>query len=164
MLIIRDATPLDAKPISALISSLAHLFLASPDGDGADAFRQAIAPEALALFIARPDVHYLVGEVSGEFCGAVCVCAHRHLRHLFVAPKFQGRGVGRQLWAAARDAAIVAGNPGEFTVNASLNAVPVYQHFGFELVGGPQHDKGLIFQPMKLVYATNKALALPLSP
>ena len=160
MLTIRNATPSDADSISALITSLAHLFLASPDGRDADKFRQAITPEALALFMVRPDVNYLVGEVQGEFCGAVCVFAHRHLRHLFVAPKYQGSGIGRQLWAAARDAALVAGNPGEFTVNASLNAVPVYQRFGFASVGGLQQDNGLIFQPMKLVYATNNALAV----
>lgn len=151
MLRIRPANPVDAPEISALIASLAHLFLASPDGHDADPFRQSITPEALALFMARPDVNYLVGEVSGEFCGAVAVLEHRHLRHLFVAPKFQGSGIGRQLWLAARDAALAAGNPGEFTVNASLNAVPVYQRFRFESVGGPQQTNGLVFQPMKLV-------------
>jgi GNAT superfamily N-acetyltransferase len=149
---IRQANPADAPQISALITSLAHLFLASPEGHGADRFKEAVMPQALALFILRPDVNYLVGEVSGEFCGAVAVLEQRHLRHLFVAPKFQGRGIGRQLWSAARDAALVAGNPGEFTVNASLNAVAVYQRFGFASVGGPMQDKGLIFQPMKLVY------------
>jgi GNAT superfamily N-acetyltransferase len=150
---IRQANPDDAPQISALISSLAHLFLASPDGDGADRFKGAIKPQALALFMVRPDVNYLVGEVSGEFCGAIAVFGQRHLRHLFVAPQFQGRGIGRQLWSAARDAALVAGNPGEFTVNASLNAVAVYQRFGFESVGGPMQDNGLVFQPMKLVCA-----------
>jgi GNAT superfamily N-acetyltransferase len=164
MLQIRLANPADADPISALITSLAHLFLASPDGNGADQFREAVTPEALALYVARPDVNYLVGEVDGEFCGAVAVFEHRHLRHLFVAPKFQGRGIGGQLWAAARDAALVAGNPGEFTVNASLNAVLVYQRFGFESVGGSAQKNGLIFQPMKLVYRVGEAFAVLPSP
>jgi GNAT superfamily N-acetyltransferase len=163
MLQIRQANAADAVPVSALITSLAHLFLASPDGRDADKFRQAITPRALALFMVRPDVNYLVGEVSGEFCGAIAVFGQRHLRHLFVAPQFQGRGIGRQLWSAARDAALVAGNPGEFTVNASLNAVAVYQRFGFESVGGPMQDNGLVFQPMKLVCAPLHAPAI-LSP
>jgi GNAT superfamily N-acetyltransferase len=156
MLQIRQGNAADTGQISALITSLAHLFLASPDGNGAEMFKEAITPEALALFIVRPDVNYLVGEVGGEFCGAVAVFEHRHLRHLFVAPKFQGRGIGGQLWRAARDAAMAAGNPGEFTVNASLNAVPVYQRFGFEWVGGPQQNNGLVFQPMKLVRAKDE--------
>jgi GNAT superfamily N-acetyltransferase len=157
MLQIRPANPVDADPISALITSLAHLFLASPDGNGADKFRAAITPQALALYIARPDVDYLIAEEDGVFCGAVALREHRHLQHLFVAPIFQGRGISRQLWRAARDAAIAAGNPGEFTVNASLNAVPVYQQFGFELIGGPQQDNGLVFQPMKLVCASGES-------
>lgn len=161
MLQIRQANPVDANQISALITSLAHLFLASPNGNGADKFREAITPQALALFMGRPDVNYLVGEVSGEFCGAVAVLEHRHLRHLFVAPKFQGRGIGRQLWRAACGAATAAGNPGEFTVNASLNAVPVYQRFGFESFGGPQQNNGLIFQPMKLVCAKDTPPTAP---
>jgi GNAT superfamily N-acetyltransferase len=151
MLKIRNATPPDADRISALITSLAHLFLASPDGAGADNFREAITPQALALYMMRPDIGYLIAEENGVFCGAVALREHRHLQHLFVAPIFQGRGIGWWLWASARDAAMAAGNPGEFTVNASLNAVPVYQRFGFESVGGPQQSNGLVFQPMRLV-------------
>jgi Acetyltransferase (GNAT) domain len=40
-----------------------------------------------------------------------------------------------------------------------LNAVAVYQRFGFESVGGPMQDNGLVFQPMKLVCATLHAPA-----
>jgi GNAT superfamily N-acetyltransferase len=161
MLQIRQANSADAVPISALITSLAHLFLASTDDNGAAQFRKAVTPGALALYMVRPDVNYLVGEVGGEFCGAVAVFEHRHLRHLFVAPKFQGCGIGKQLWSAARDAALAAGNPGEFTVNASLNAVPVYRRFGFEPVGAPLQNNGLIFQPMKLGRARDEPPTAP---
>jgi GNAT superfamily N-acetyltransferase len=161
MLQIRQATSADAAPISALITSLAHLFLASTDDNGATQFRKAVTPGALALYMVRPDVNYLVGEQDGVFCGAVALRDHRHLHHLFVAPIFQGRGIGWQLWRAARDAALAAGNPGEFTVNASLNAVPVYRRFGFESVGGPQQNNGLIFQPMKLGHARDEPRTAP---
>ena len=107
----------------------------------------------------RPDVNFLIAEEDGAFCGAVGLREHRHLHHLFVAPKFQRRGIGWQLWRAVRDTAMAAGNPGKFTVNASLNAVPVYQRFGFESVGGPQQGNGLIFQPMTLVYRAGEPLA-----
>lgn len=161
MLTIRNAIPPDAKQISALITSLAHLFLASPDGSEAEKFRAAVTPQALALYLARPDIDYRVVEADGVFCGAAALREHRHLQHLFVLPEFQQRGIGWQLWRAVRDAALAAGNPGEFTVNASLNAVPVYQRFGFESVGGPQQNKGLIFQPMKLGRAKDERPTAP---
>ena len=157
---IRQATPDDADQLSALIGSLAHFFFSTPDGGGAEKFVEATTPAALRIFVARPDINYLIGEWDGEFCGAAAIRECRHLHHLFVAPAYQGRGTGKQLWLAARDAALAAGNPGEFTVNASLNAVPVYRRFGFEPVGGPQQGNGLIFQPMKLVYRSDEASAL----
>ena len=156
MLTIRNAIPPDAEQISALITSQAHLFLASPESSEALKFRAAITPQALALYMARPNIDYRVADEDGVFCGAAALRDCRHLQHLFVVPAFQQRGIGRQLWRAVRDAALAAGNAGEFTVNASLNAVPVYQRFGFESVGGPQQNKGLIFQPMKLVYVTGR--------
>ncbi len=157
MLTIRNAIPPDAEQVSALITSLTHLFLALPDGNDAERFRAAVTPQALALYLARPDIDYRVAEADGVFCGAAALREHRHLQHLFVVPEFQQRGIGRQLWRAVRDAALAAGNAGEFTVNASLNAVLVYQRFGFESVGGPQQLKGLIFQPMKLVCLPGEA-------
>jgi GNAT superfamily N-acetyltransferase len=159
MIKLRQATQDDADQLSQLIGSLSHFFFATPGGYGADKFVAATAPTALRIFVARTDINYLVSERDGELCGAAAIREFRHLQHLFVAPQFQGRGIGRQLWSAARDAALVAGNPGEFTVNASLNAVAVYQRFGFESVGGPMQDNGLVFQPMKLVCATLHAPA-----
>jgi GNAT superfamily N-acetyltransferase len=161
MLRIRPANPVDASQISTLITSLAHLFFASPDGCGADKFRQGITSHALAGFIVRPDITYLISEEDGVFCGAIALREHRHLQHLFVVPKFQGHGIGRMLWTEARDTALAAGNPGEFTVNASLNAVPVYQRFGFESVGGPHQNSGLIFQPMKWAHAPVTVFSVP---
>jgi GNAT superfamily N-acetyltransferase len=157
---IRPAHATDPDQISALIMSLAYLFLASPDRTGSEQFKKAITPQAMALYMARPDVHYLIAEEDGVFCGAVGLRENRHLHHLFVVPAFHRRGVGRQLWQAVRDEALAAGNPGEFTVKASLNAVPVYQRFGFKSVGGPQQANGLVFQPMKLVDAQGAALSV----
>ena len=159
MITLRPATPDDAEQLSQLIGALAPFFFATPDGAGAEKFVEAVTPQAMALYMVRPDVHYLIAEEDGAFCGAVGLREHRHLHHLFVAPKFQRRGIGWQLWRAVRNAALVAGNPGKFTVNASLNAVPVYQRFGFESVGGPQQGNGLLFQPMKLDYRADKAFA-----
>lgn len=153
MLTLRRATADDAHELGAMISSLAHLFYAAPTGAGAEKFRISITPQALAVLIAQPQMIYLVADDGNNVRGAVAIRECRHLLHLFVAPGFQGRGIGHRLWTAAREAALAAGADGMFTVNASLNAVAVYQRFGFEMVGAPQQANGLIFQPMKLICA-----------
>jgi GNAT superfamily N-acetyltransferase len=150
---LRTATFADSGPVSALIASLAPLFYASPDGAGADRFREATTPEALASLIIRPQMIYLVSEEKGVICGAVAIRERRHLLHLFVAPAFQRRGIGQQLWTVAREVARACGAR-EFTVNASLNAVAFYQKMGFATVGGAQQANGLVFQPMRLPPAT----------
>ena len=150
MIITRKTTASDAEKISELIYSLMHLFFAEPDGKGADHFLQTSAPAGLAAFMAQPNINYLLGEDDGVFCGVVAVRNNSHLQHLYVAPSFQGRGVGKYLWETARDQAIAAGNNGEFTVNASLNAIPFYKRMGFEATGDVSLTGGLRFQPMKM--------------
>jgi GNAT superfamily N-acetyltransferase len=150
MIINRKTTASDAAKISELIYSLMHLFFAEPDGKGADHFVQMSTPSGLASFMAQPNINYLLGEDDGVFCGVVAVRNNSHLQHLYVVPSFQGRGVGKHLWETARDLAVAAGNSGEFTVNASLNAVSFYERMGFESVGDVSLTGGLRFQPMKL--------------
>jgi GNAT superfamily N-acetyltransferase len=150
MIVTRKATVSDAEKISELIYSLMHLFFAQPDGKGAEHFLQMSTPTELAVFMAQPNINYLLGEVDGVFCGVVAVRNNSHLQNLYVAPSFQGRGVGKYLWETARDQALAAGNTGEFTVNASMNAVPFYKRMGFESVGDVAMTGGLRFQPMKL--------------
>jgi GNAT superfamily N-acetyltransferase len=146
----RKTAASDSKKISELIYSLMHLFLAEPSGKGAEHFLQMSTPVGLAAFMALPNVNYLLGDEDSIFCGVVAVRNNSHLQHLYVVPSFQGRGVGKYLWETARDQAVAAGNSGEFTVNASLNAVPFYERMGFESVGDVTLAGGLRFQPMKL--------------
>lgn len=150
MIIIRKALASDAEKISELIYSLTHLFFVEPDGKGAEHFLQMSTPAGLAAFMAQPNINYLLGEDEGVFCGVVAVRNNSHLQHLYVVPSMQGRGVGKYLWETARNQAIGAGNNGEFTVNASLKAVPFYLRMGFEATGGVSILGGLRFQPMKL--------------
>ncbi len=146
----RKTVASDAEKISELIYSLIHLFFAEPDGKGAEHFLQMSTPAGLAAFMAQPNINYLLGEDDGVFCGVVAVRNNSHLQHLYVAPSFQGRGVGKYLWETARDQAIAAGNNGEFTVNSSLNAIPFYKRMGFDATGDVSLTGGLRFQPMKM--------------
>lgn len=147
---IRPATPADAAAISALIMGFAPTFTVHPDGAGAEEFFAGITPAAIAGYLQSPEYAYLVAEEDGTVAGAVAIRGNTHLYHLFVDPAFQGRGLSRRLWEMAKEAALRAGNPGEFTVNSSLNAIPVYERFGFQPTNARIEMNGIAFLPMKL--------------
>lgn len=148
---IRPATPADAAAISALILGVSPSFTLRPDGEGAEVFLATLTPEAIGGCLASPDYAYLVAEEDGALAGLVGMRESRHLYHLFVAPAFQGRGLSRRLWEAAMAAALRAGNPGEFTVNSSPYAVPIYERFGFVPTHPRIEQHGIAWVPMKLV-------------
>jgi GNAT superfamily N-acetyltransferase len=148
---IRPAMPEDAEPISALIMRLSPSFTLRPDGAGAEEFFATVTPEVIREHLASPEYAYLVAQEEGALAGVVGVRGNSHLFHLFVDPAMQGRGLSRRLWETAMDAALRAGNPGEFTVNSSLYAVPVYERYGFVATGPRVEMHGVAFVPMKLV-------------
>jgi GNAT superfamily N-acetyltransferase len=76
---------------------------------------------------------------------------------MFVGVKWQRQGVGRKLWEVARRAAIEDGGNGDFTVNASNFAVPIYEAMGFVWAAPMQCMKGLFFNPMLLVNQSTDA-------
>lgn len=147
---IRRATAGDAQAVSALIKGVAHYFTLDPQGRGAQAFLSSIEPPAVEGYITAPNFSYLVGFVGQRLAGVVAVRDNAHLYHLFVARAFQGRGLSRDLWQHAKEAAIAAGNRTGFTVNSTPWAVPVYQRFGFKTTGPKVETKGVAFVPMRL--------------
>jgi GNAT superfamily N-acetyltransferase len=71
---------------------------------------------------------------SGTLVGVVMVKSYWNLCHLFVAPEFHGRGIGRALLKAAIDACRGRSPRGSLRLNASRNAATFYEHVGFRLV------------------------------
>jgi N-acetylglutamate synthase-like GNAT family acetyltransferase len=122
---VRLATLDDVPRISALIRSLSEPFFLSPAGEGADLFLQSIGESAVQGYVSGSNFCYQVAESEGQLIGVVAVRDNSHLYHLFVATAFQRQGIARQLWQLAKEQAVRAGNPGRFTVNSSLRAVPV---------------------------------------
>lgn len=147
---IRPAVVDDADAISALIGSVMHHLTLHPDGAGAERFIETMAPPAIAQAISAPNMRYLAGFDAGCLAGAVALRDNRHLFHLFVAPAFQRRGYARRLWDVVRDEAIESGNPGYFTVNSSIFAVPLYKTLGFRATGERTEMNGIAFLPMAL--------------
>lgn len=147
---IRRACLADAEPISRLVRGLSDTFFQSPGGAGAEPFFASTTPNAIAGNVAAANFDCVVAEEGGALAGYVALRDGRHLYHLFVAPRHQGRGLARTLWDVVRRRAEESGNPGEFTVNASLNAVPVYERFGFEATAEVVRAHGLVYLPMRL--------------
>jgi len=147
---IRPAISHDAEAISALIRSVAHYFTLHPQGQGTEEFLKTITGEAIDGLIHAAHFRYFAGFMGDDLAGVVAIRDDKHLYHLFVSPQFQRQGLASQLWAHAKADALRRGNPGEFTVNSSPFAVPVYAAFGFVPVGDKVETHGIAFVPMKL--------------
>jgi GNAT superfamily N-acetyltransferase len=149
---IRGATGADAPRISGLLQSLSYTYTKFPDDKGAEAFLATLSEPAIALFLARSDVTYLIAESrSGTaIAGAAALRGNDVVAHLFVDPSYQGMGLGRRLWELLRDGALRVGNPGLFSANSSVSAVPVYERFGFVVVDAKVEKDGGAYVRMKL--------------
>lgn len=147
---LRPATAGDAGAISALINSVMHHLTIHPEGIGAEQFIASLSPAGVAAMIAAPGMRYMACFEGAALAGVVAMRDNRHLYHLFVAPAFQRRGLATRLWQAARDEALARGNPGTFTVNSSIHAVPLYESLGFRATAARMEDKGIAWLPMQL--------------
>ncbi|WP_295756125.1 GNAT family N-acetyltransferase [Undibacterium sp.] len=147
---IRSATIADAEEISALIVELSAPFYTSATRAGAEPFLASVNTEAQCRNLSASNFSYYIAESSGELAGVVALRDNSHLYHLFIAAPFQHAGLATQLWGTVKAEALAAGNPGQFTVNSSLNAVPVYERFGFVRKGDVQYMHGISFQSMHL--------------
>jgi len=147
---IRFATPDDAAAISALIVDLQPHLTIAPDGEGAEQFMASIQPEVIAANLKAENYRYQLAHAGETLAGVVAVRDNTHLFNLYVAKEFQAQGLGRMLWHAAREDALVRGNPGRFTVNSSTYAEQVYLRWGFMPTAPAQEMHGLRYIPMRL--------------
>jgi ribosomal protein S18 acetylase RimI-like enzyme len=147
---IRAATPDDARRISALLRDLTGKYIAHEfSEEGAGRLLESMSEAAIKSYL-ESGYRYHVAEENGELAGVVAIRDNRHLYHLFVSERFQGRGVARRLWEVAKAASLSAGNPGVFTVNSSRYAVGLYEKFGFVRQSEAVDVSGVICIPMKL--------------
>lgn len=147
---IRSAILADADPISCLINLFSYTYLVSPTPAETEAFLDSISAPAIRVLIARHDIDYVVAEdpSNGVIAGVAGMRADGQIMHLFVHLDYQRRGLGRRLWEHLRDRAIRADHSGSFKVSSSLNAVPVYERFGFVISGPRVERNGGVSVPM----------------
>jgi GNAT superfamily N-acetyltransferase len=147
---IRPITPGDVDVIARLLVELATEFIF--DGSEREAHERFLGKNdasAIRRFI-EDGFRYHVAEIDGVLVGFVGIRDNSHLYHLFVAKPVHSRGIGRQLWEHAKRECARNGHCGAFTVNASLNAVPIYERWGFRRDGPPREGDGVLYNPMKL--------------
>ncbi|MBI3547301.1 MAG: GNAT family N-acetyltransferase [Gammaproteobacteria bacterium] len=129
---------------------MAHNFNANSCGEVAPWFLASVTSSAIADHIADAKFNYLVGFVGQTLAGVIALRDTTHVHHLFVAHEFHRQGVAARLWEQAKTDAIALGNKKSFSVRSSEYAVPVYERFGFHVVGARAEKDGVIFVPMKL--------------
>lgn len=157
---IRIAGKADAVAISRLISALADKYIVGEfSAEGRETLLRSMRPEAIAGYLDRGFRYHVAEAADGEIVGVVALRDDTHLYHLFVAEACQRRGIGRSLWKTALAEALARGNRGEFTVNSSRYALPVYERLGF-VAGTEEIDaNGVVAIPMKLVVRPGRAAA-----
>lgn len=118
---------------------------------GRRSFKDYADPEEMSARV-NTDHFVLLAIAGGDIVGMVEIRRHRHVSLLFVAPGFQGKGVGGLLLEKAVELCRKT-HPQlrEMTVNSSPNALRAYERMGFAPTGGEQVICGVRFIPMKKV-------------
>ena len=149
---IRTAVKADAGAIARLVSTLAEKYIVGEFSDqGRDTLLRSMQPDMIASYIDSGYRYHVAATANGEIVGVVALRDNKHLYHLVVAEACQRQGIGRSLWETAMAEALAHGNPGEFTVNSSRHALPVYERLGFIAGAEAVDTAGVIAIPMKLV-------------
>jgi GNAT superfamily N-acetyltransferase len=156
--VIKKAVKDNAKAISELILSVASYFTLYPDGKGAERFLASMSEDAIQGYIESPSFSYFVCCVGRELAGVVAVREKSHLFHLFVLPKYQKSGISRLLWQHLLANVFEPNGIALITVNSTPYAVPVYEKFGFNVVGDRVERDGISFVPMRFeAHSFNKS-------
>jgi len=146
----RSAQLEDVKAISRLLSQLTRDHIALDfEKRARELLLEQIDPGSIAEYL-KDGYDYQVAESDGRIVGVVATRDDNHLVHLYVADDWQGQGLSRRLWELARDRCLERSRTSRFTVNSSLNAIPVYERFGFLRTGPTRYEDGIPMHPMAI--------------
>jgi len=145
----RVGAPQDAEAIAELIASFQSELTDDPSGTGAEEYIASVSVGAEREYLASGRYRYLLAYSDSQLAGFIAIRDGSHLFHLFVERSHQRRGIARRLWERALRELCPSNSDGDFTVNSSLSAVPVYHAFGFVPAGPIQSMHGISFLPMR---------------
>ena len=131
--VIEAVEPHEAPQVAAFIERVIGASV-----DGSEDEKKAILVHIhakLGFWLQHPEaIVHLKVRADEALVGVVMVRAFWNLCHLFVAPEFQGQGVGRALVTAAV-AACQGKSPRQYLqLNSTRNAAGFYERLGFVLV------------------------------
>jgi GNAT superfamily N-acetyltransferase len=149
VLYIRIAVPQDSVAISRIIRGESMHFLVEPEGEDAQRFFASLEPFAIERRMEESARRYIVAEVEGKVVGMIMTRDNNYISQFFVVESYQGQGIGAKLWQFALSRAVAAGGTGQFTVDSSFIAQPVYEKLGFSAVGEPTIQNGFKFISMR---------------
>lgn len=151
---IRLATPEDARAIGNLVRRGTRRDVLPDQSAAAGAYLLTTMAARAERERIREGYRYHVAEIDGSVVGVVATRDDRHLYRLFVAARFQRRGIARALWRRALADCRRRAETRIFTVNASARAVPAYLRMGFVATGRAEvKGPGVVTTPM--VYRTD---------
>lgn len=147
---IRVASKADITTISELICTLVtkHV-LPSCSAQGAKILLNSMSVQSIESYFDL-GYQYSVAVIDEQIIAVIALKNNSHLYHLFVADSHQGQGIAKQLWEQSKTVAIIAGNPGIFTVNSALNAAALYRKWGFVDTQEVRQTNGIKDIPMRL--------------
>ena len=149
MVQVRIASAQDSKAIGSIIRGESLHFLVDPEGEDAQRFYAALEPDSIERSMTESSRCYFVAEEGTKVVGMIMTRDNNYVSQFFVAAQYQGRGIGAKLWRHALHNALSTGATGEFKVDSSLVARPVYERLGFIPVGELTVCSGFKFIPMR---------------
>lgn len=117
--------------------------------EGINTFLSGVTPSAIERRLTAGNT-FLVCRNKDNIVGVGEIRNQNHLNLLFVEPRAQKTGIGRQLF----NELVSTISAKEITVNSSLNSVSAYERFGFQICGPAAEVKGIKYQPMAYTQPT----------
>lgn len=143
---IQAANEHNVPDICNLVKSLSYFYLENAESELPSWFSETLTQNAFLKRIQSDEYHNLIYEIEGEIAGYLSLKDNSHLYHLFVSKTHQGKGISRCLWNHVMKEC----KSEIYTLRSSLFAVPIYEKFGFKVVGEAGEKEGIGFQPMEL--------------
>jgi len=97
--------------------------------------------------------HHFIAKINGQPVGAARWRAADEgikLERFAVGLKHRGLGIGKSLVQAVLDHIATSKASGKLYLHAQLEAIPLYAHFGFEIVGEEFSECGIAHRTMEL--------------
>jgi len=147
--LVRAAKHEDAVQISEILLYYAPLVVTDRDSPWAQEIFAGSTVEAVRARLSDTSYVFLCAERDSRITGIISLHDNKAIAHFFVRDGCRGQRIGSALWQNARELSLSKGNDVAIDVKSTLEAEPIYRHFGFEAVGEPQSQDGVHFVPMR---------------